>query len=565
MTGFLGSSNFTFISNSTPQLPSGIITGSVSSPYVPYANGANTLANSGLSWDAVNSRVGVNNASPTQALDVTGSIKTSANIYSSLTQGSVPFIGASGLITQDNANFFWDATNARLGIGTITPTYKVDIHGAGTVLGLNGTGTNNSYLIFQNAGAAKWRVGNTYSSTANYFSIYDNVNSLDRLTILNSGFVGIGTSSPSVLLHINSAATPAFRLVDTTQGAGYVLMSDANGNGSWSSLSGLNIPTGTGTDTYVTFWTGTNTLSKDSSFVWDYNNKRLGIGTANPSVALHINSAATPAFRLVDTTQGAGKYLTSDANGNASWGTITIPSVSGTSGYVARFTAATGLGNGIIQDNGVQIGIAAAPNASYTVDLAGTMRMQQSVTMVASGAYYVGIGIAPSSNGRLNVYANSITGIYITGNSLSQKGIDMNGTILALATAAGVSSTIQASGGSGNLSLTGLGGIVLTPDAITSSTTNSTIGIVANGAGGYQTTLTNVGTVSVNGSIYCGASPYASGTGSGWIFTVDPATGAQNTNGWALGNKTTGAVTLDTAHYVRIDIGGTLIKFLIST
>jgi len=40
---------------------------------------------------------------------------------SSLTQGSVPFIGSGGLITQDNSNLFWDNINKSLGIGTSSP------------------------------------------------------------------------------------------------------------------------------------------------------------------------------------------------------------------------------------------------------------------------------------------------------------------------------------------------------------------------------------------------------------------------------------------------------------
>ncbi len=42
------------------------------------------------------------------------------NSTTSWTQGSVFFAGATAF-AQDNANFFWDATNHRLGIGTITP------------------------------------------------------------------------------------------------------------------------------------------------------------------------------------------------------------------------------------------------------------------------------------------------------------------------------------------------------------------------------------------------------------------------------------------------------------
>ncbi|HTD93515.1 MAG TPA: hypothetical protein VK644_06880, partial [Chitinophagaceae bacterium] len=46
---------------------------------------------------------------------------SSAPLFSSLTAGSVPFIGTGGLLSQNNASLFWDATNNRLGIGTNTP------------------------------------------------------------------------------------------------------------------------------------------------------------------------------------------------------------------------------------------------------------------------------------------------------------------------------------------------------------------------------------------------------------------------------------------------------------
>jgi len=44
----------------------------------------------------------------------------------SATAGSVLFAGTSGVLQQDNANFFWDDTNNRLGIGTTTP--ENDLH-----------------------------------------------------------------------------------------------------------------------------------------------------------------------------------------------------------------------------------------------------------------------------------------------------------------------------------------------------------------------------------------------------------------------------------------------------
>lgn len=45
----------------------------------------------------------------------------------------------------------------------------------------------------------------------------------------------------------------------------------------------------------------------------------IGIGTNSPTTKLEINSSTSPALKLVDGTQAAGKVLSSDANGNASW------------------------------------------------------------------------------------------------------------------------------------------------------------------------------------------------------------------------------------------------------
>jgi hypothetical protein len=43
------------------------------------------------------------------------------------TAGSVVFAGASGVYSQDNANFFWDDTNNRLGIGSNAPKGPLDV------------------------------------------------------------------------------------------------------------------------------------------------------------------------------------------------------------------------------------------------------------------------------------------------------------------------------------------------------------------------------------------------------------------------------------------------------
>jgi len=60
-------------------------------------------------------------------------------------------------------------TAGNVAIGTATAGAPLDIHGTGTIAQFNGTGTNNAYVFFQNAGASKWRLGNNYNAGANEF------------------------------------------------------------------------------------------------------------------------------------------------------------------------------------------------------------------------------------------------------------------------------------------------------------------------------------------------------------------------------------------------------------
>lgn len=56
----------------------------------------------------------------------------------SLTTGSVLFTGASGLVSQNNTNFFWDNTNNRLGLGTNSPNNTLEVGGTVAASGLSG-------------------------------------------------------------------------------------------------------------------------------------------------------------------------------------------------------------------------------------------------------------------------------------------------------------------------------------------------------------------------------------------------------------------------------------------
>jgi len=78
-------------------------------------------------------------------------------------------------------------TSGNVAIGTATAGAPLDIHCTGTAAQFNGTGTNNAYVIFQNAGASKWRVGNLYNAGANSFEFVDAARSTNVMSLRSTG------------------------------------------------------------------------------------------------------------------------------------------------------------------------------------------------------------------------------------------------------------------------------------------------------------------------------------------------------------------------------------------
>ena len=144
-------------------------------------------------------------------ISLVGSTAT-LTITTALTTGSVPFIGASGALTQDNSNLFFDDTNNRLGINTNAPTTALDVFGSGIIGRLNGTSTNNAFLGFANAGTNRWSIGNVQSD--HRFRIYSETNTSELLTVLQTGEFGIGIANPTTKFHIDGGASALIANLD---------------------------------------------------------------------------------------------------------------------------------------------------------------------------------------------------------------------------------------------------------------------------------------------------------------------------------------------------------------
>ena len=143
---------------------------------------------------------------------------------------------------------------ARLGIGTINPSAKLEIEGDATsndtaqLVVASGGVDNNSIIHFtDDAGGQVNAIGalegnmltlasqNELVFKTGTSSILGSANT--KMTILTNGNVGIGTASPSHLLTLENANSPGLKIKDTTQGATLLAFSqDSNSHiGTYSS------------------------------------------------------------------------------------------------------------------------------------------------------------------------------------------------------------------------------------------------------------------------------------------------------------------------------------------
>jgi uncharacterized SAM-binding protein YcdF (DUF218 family) len=115
-----------------------------------------------------------------------------------------------------------------------------------------------------------------------------------------------------------------------------------------------------------------------------YQMGNVGINTTSPSTKLHIDNGTTAgAIRIIDGTQGAGKVLTSDANGVGTWKTSLVIDLSKT----GMQTLSTDANQNIL------IGNVYTASASGMVSCSGTLLSKRSGgnTNAAGWAHWVGL------------------------------------------------------------------------------------------------------------------------------------------------------------------------------
>ena len=243
---------------------------------------------------------------------------------------------------QDNNDRLVIASGGKVGIGTASPVYDLDIHSTYPRIGL--TDTNGITFYIQNQ--------------SNHIYFYDVTNGATRLFIEDGGNVGIGSTAPVAKLEVSGAI--ALSSGSVTSAPGYTSL--------WASGSGLywgdqevytNAPgtseiTGGGASTQLTYFDGSSTITGSSNLTFDGTRFSSHVRIANDKKLLLGNSAELQMYH----SSGASSYLTNSDNGFYIWnmdsagGTLQLRndredygiqmSISGTE--AARFTRVSGKG-----------------------------------------------------------------------------------------------------------------------------------------------------------------------------------------------------------------------------
>ena len=225
---------------------------------------------------------------------------------SSTRTGAIAMNDASSLMrfqTMTDADITFEANNAErmrvtgdgnVGIGTTSPSSKLEVKmndAANNRLGFTGDGSTTGAAMWTN-----WQTGNSYLD----FRLGGTTDTYTKMRITNAGNVGIGTTSPSSLLHIQGST---YNRVQTYFDGDYTSgfkFSDLNG-GIWYDAGADDLILNSGhANSQMIFNTGGSERMRINS------SGNVGISNTNPDAKLSVGANISSHATGISVNAGAG-------------------------------------------------------------------------------------------------------------------------------------------------------------------------------------------------------------------------------------------------------------------
>ncbi|MBI2542782.1 MAG: tail fiber domain-containing protein [Candidatus Aenigmarchaeota archaeon] len=245
-------------------------------------------------------------------------------------------------VSINSPTFFVDTTNSRVGIGTTNPLNKLQISADNELLRFTRSATTKYVGLGWYTGTTQdWFVGTRETDDVNAFHIWSNNGAQDRVTITNTGNVGIGTTSPSTkldvigginasqinitgtgtLLNVSNRTQSQLYVNDT--GIGYVIIPNGNvGIGTTAPVSPLQVSASVNIDEATAAGGNiqvTNTYNANGAVMQQWYSTGA---TPNSKLSLYGTGSDSAFQSRIYSTGAVSDILLNPSGGNVGIGTI---------------------------------------------------------------------------------------------------------------------------------------------------------------------------------------------------------------------------------------------------
>lgn len=294
--------------NNRVNSPGGTVVGMFNDPFdnltqdriFQVGNGSSSFTRSNAMTILSNGNVGIGTVTPNATFNVVGNVSLQGGFFQFVNgtegTGRVLTSNATGIANwQDpsllwpqfwssNVNDIYNNNTGNVGIGTTTPVSPLSFAStAGNKIALWGNDANNHYGLGIQGGLLQLYAADVVDNIG--FGFGSSANFTERMRVQGDGNVGIGNTNPVYILDVNNR---------------------------------IRIRSGGDPSNSAGIWFNRNDNAALQSFIGNESDNTVGFYGAGSGWSFTMNTS-TGKVKIADGTQAAGRILSSDANGVASW------------------------------------------------------------------------------------------------------------------------------------------------------------------------------------------------------------------------------------------------------